>query len=130
MGLLSVVGGGAVDGHADPAVERFGVVQECPRSAFVHDSAVVEDDGALGVAQRFVDLLHDDDGDSRLAAHVVEGARRFLADQRRESFQRLVEQHQLRLSNSARATESICCSPPDNCVPPLRRRSARRGKRA
>ena len=51
----------------------------------------------------------------------------FARDQRRQAFGRFVRIRIRGLVISARLMVSICCSPPDNCVPRCARRSANRG---
>ena len=51
-----------------------------------------------------------------------------LHDQRREAERRLVEQQQARPAISARAIDSICCSPPESVPPRWSSRSFSRGK--
>ena len=75
-------------------------------------------------------LLHDHDGDARSAAHCVEGTSNSCRiSGARPSSGSSSSSRRGRPSN-ARATDSICCSPPENCEPPLRRRSASRGNKA
>jgi hypothetical protein len=72
-------------------------------------------------------LLHDDGRQALLARDARDGAQQLADDDGRQAFERLVQQQQRGFSTSARPTASICCSPPDSCVPRLVLRSASRG---
>jgi hypothetical protein len=88
-----------------------------------HDCAFVQEDRSICEFQGHGDMLLDQDYRVTLACcKLLEDFHQHFADYRRQAFQRLVKEEHGRAR--------ICCSPPESCVPPMRRRSFRRGNKA
>ena len=93
------------------------------------DRAVFQDVGAVGVLERQVRVLLDDEDGRAGAFEVGEDAEDLLDDLRREAGARFVEHQQFGRAIRARPIASICCSPPESENADCVRRSASAGKR-
>ena len=69
-------------------------------SPSMHDAAALEDDGAVGDAEDLVRVLLDQNRrQAFLADDLAQRRQQFLDDDRREPFERLVEQHDARIED-------------------------------
>src|ERR1051326_3672934 len=87
-------------GDAEEGLQHAAIGAQGGTVALVHDRATLEDHGAVGDAQDLVRILLDQDGGEALLAHDA-GERRdqLLDDDRREAFERLVEQDHARVEH-------------------------------
>ena len=90
----------------------FEVGQERRRRSLVEYRAALQCEHAIGQRQHEVEIvLHDNN--RGVAAQPVEHLEQLEDDRRRKAFERFVQQRRLYVPDIARATATICCSPPD-----------------
>ena len=92
------------------------IVDERSTRARMHDAAAVQNHGVVRDPKDFLGMLLDHDGrHALLADDPLQGRQQVFDDDRRESFGWAHPRSMsFGLSTRARATASICCSPPES----------------
>src|SRR5580704_15470238 len=87
-------------GDAQIGFERRAVGLERGAVAFIDDAAALDDGGAVRhVEDSLCVLLDQDGGESLLADETAQDGKQLIDDDRRQTFERLVEQHDARIED-------------------------------
>ena len=116
------------DAQPDQPVERRVILEQVGRARAMHDGAALDHDGIAGQRQRDLGVLLDqDDGGALVGDHAPDRGRQLLDDDRREPFQRLVEQQQRRIGHQRARDRQHLLLAAGELVAPAAARSFRRG---